>query len=123
MIELGQLERRHEDFARRNTRVIVVSLEGFDDAKKTQADFPHLLVLADQGRELSEAVELIHPHAAPDGSDTDAPTTILVDQNGTACWVYRSGEVIARLSPDEVLQAIDQHLPPNKVRSSEESEE
>jgi len=42
MIELGQLERRHEDFARRNTRVLVVSVEGIDDSTKTQADFPHL---------------------------------------------------------------------------------
>ena len=46
MIELGQLERRHEDFARQNARVIVVSMEGAEDAKKTQADFPHLVVLA-----------------------------------------------------------------------------
>ncbi len=82
MIELGQLERRHEDFARRNTRVIVVSLEGLDDAKKTQAEYPHLLVLADQGRGLSEAVDLIHSHAAPDGADADTPTTILVDRHG-----------------------------------------
>lgn len=111
MIELGQLERRHEDFARRNTRVIVVSLEGGDDAQKTQHDFPHLLVLADQEKGLSEAAGLIHPHTAPDGSDTSAPTTILVDRHGKPCWVYRSGEVIARLSPDEVLQAIDLHLP------------
>ena len=37
MIELGELERRHEDFARRNARVIVVSMEGLDDAKRTQA--------------------------------------------------------------------------------------
>ncbi len=110
MIELGQLERRHDDFARRNTRVIVVSVEGMDDAKKTQSDFPHLLVLADQGRGLSEAAGLIHPHSAPDGSDTAAPTTILVDRHGKPCWLYRSGEVIARLSPDEVLQAIDLHM-------------
>jgi alkyl hydroperoxide reductase subunit AhpC len=111
MIELGQLERRHEDFAHRNTRLIVVSVEGTEDAQKTQADFPHLLVLADQDHGLSEAAGVIHPHAAPDGSDTDAPTTILVDRDGTVRWLYRSGEVIARLSPDEVLQAIDQHVP------------
>lgn len=111
MIELGQLERRHEDFARRNTRVIVVSVEGIDDATKTQHDFPHLLVLADQGQGLSEAAGLIHPHSAPDGRDTAAPTTILVDRHGKPCWLYRSGEVIARLSPDEVLQAIDRYLP------------
>ena len=111
MIELGQLERRHEEFARRNTRVVVVSMEGLDDAKKTQADFPHLLVLADAGRSLSEAVGLIHAHAAPDGGDTDTPTTILLDRRGTVRWLYRPGEVIARLSPDEVLQAIDAHIP------------
>jgi peroxiredoxin len=111
MIELGQLERRHEDFEQRHARVIVVSMEGLDDAKKTQADFPHLLVLADQGHGLSDAVGLIHPHAAPDGSDADAPTTILVDGTGKVCWVHRPPQVISRLSPDEVLELIDQHMP------------
>ena len=113
MIELGQLERRHEDFARRNSRVVVVSMEGTDDGRKTQADFPHLLVLADGGRGLSEAAGLVHPRAAPDGRDADAPTTILVDRQGTVRWLYRPAEVIARLSPDEVLDAIDRHLPPS----------
>jgi hypothetical protein len=91
--------------------VIVVSLEGTDDARQTQADFPHLLVLADQGRGLSEAVALIHPHAGPDGGDADMPTTVLVDRYGTVRWLYRTPAVIARLSPDEVLQAVDEHLP------------
>jgi alkyl hydroperoxide reductase subunit AhpC len=111
MIELGQLERRHEDFARRDTRVVVVSVEGTEDAKKTQADFPHLLVLADQARGLSEAAGLIHPHAGLGGSDADVPTTILVDRSGTVRWLYRSPQVIVRLSPDEVLQAIEGHVP------------
>jgi alkyl hydroperoxide reductase subunit AhpC len=111
MIELVELERRHEDFARRNTRVIVASMEGLDDAKRTQADFPHLLVLADESRGLSEAAGLVHAHAAPDGRDADAPTTILVDREGMVRWLYRSPEVIVRLSPDEVLQAIDAHNP------------
>jgi peroxiredoxin len=111
MNELGQLERRHEDFTRRNTRVIAVSVEGPDEAKKTQADFPHLLILSDQGRGLSEAVDLIHPHAAPDGSDADVPTTILVDRHGMVRWLYRSPEVVARLSPEDVVGAIDSHIP------------
>lgn len=111
MIELGQLERHHEDFARRHARVIAVSLEGLDDAKKTQADFPHLLVLADEQRGLTEAVGVLHPHAGPGGTDAAAPTTILVDRNGIVRWVYRSDEVVARLAPEEVLQAIDAHVP------------
>ena len=110
MIELGQLERRHADFEQRDTRVVVVSMDGPDDARRTQEDFPHLLVLADNGRGLSGPAGLIDPGAAPDGGDVDRPTTVLVDRGGTVRWVYRSPSVIARLSPDEVLQGIDEHL-------------
>jgi peroxiredoxin len=110
MIELVQLEKRHDDFAKRNARVFVASVEGLDDARKTQADFPHLVVLSDQARGLSEAADLIHQHAAPDGGDADVPTTILVDHSGSVRWLYRSSQVIARLSPDDVLQTIDRYL-------------
>ena len=110
MTELVQLERRHDEFPKRNARVIAVSVEGLDDARKTQADFPHLTVVSDEARRLSEAAGLIHTHAAPDGSDTDVPTTILVDRNGTVRWLYRSPSVIERLSPDEVIRAVDRNL-------------
>lgn len=110
MKELVQLERRHEDFPKRNAAVIVVSVEGLDDARKTQADFPHLNVLSDEKHSLSEAAGLIHPGAGPDGADTDAPTTIVVDRRGIVRWLYRSPSVIARLSPDDVLEAVDTAL-------------
>ena len=110
MIELGQLERKHEDFEKRNTRVIVVSVEGTDDAKKTKEQFPHLDVLADEGHGLSDAAGLIHPHAGPGGADIDMPTTILVDRKGDVRWLYRSDSVTSRLSPDEVLPGVDQRL-------------
>jgi peroxiredoxin len=110
MTELVQLERRHDEFPKRRTRVILVSVEDLEAARKTQADFPHLTVLSDEARGLSEAAGLIHTHAAPDGGDTDVPTTILVDGRGTVRWIYRSPSVLARLSPDEVLQAIDGHI-------------
>lgn len=110
MTELVQLERRHADFPRRNAGVIVISVEGQDEARKTQADFPHLTVLSDQDLSLTKAAGVIHPHAGPDEADIDIPTTILVDRRGIVRWVYRSPSVIARLSPDEVLQAIDQYM-------------
>ena len=110
MTELVQLERRHDEFPKRHARVIVVSVEGLDDARKTQADFPHLTVLSDEARGLSEAAGLIHPRAALDGGDADDPTTILVDRRGTVRWIYRSPSVIARLSPDDVLRAVDRTL-------------
>ena len=98
MTELVQLERRHDAFPKRHARVTAVSVEGLDDARKTQADFPHLTVLSDEARGLSEAAALIHPHAGPDGGDTDVPTTILVDRRGTVRWVYTTGRVRARLT-------------------------
>lgn len=110
MAELVQLERRSQEFAERNARLLVASVEGLAEARRTQADFPHLTVLADESRRLSEAAGLIHPHAGPDGADIAAPTTILVDRRGFVRWIYRSPSVIERLSPDEVLRAVDAHL-------------
>jgi alkyl hydroperoxide reductase subunit AhpC len=110
MTELVQLERRHAEFPRRNARVIVVSVEGLENAKKMQADFPHLTVVSDEALGLSQATGLIHPHVGPNGSDADVPTTILVDRAGIVRWLYRSPSVIERLSPDALLTAMDQHL-------------
>jgi alkyl hydroperoxide reductase subunit AhpC len=90
--------------------VIVCSVEGTEDAEKTQKQFPHLLVLADQGRGLTDAADVLHRHAKYDGSDADAPTMFLVDRHGTVRWLYRSPSVIARLLPDDVVQVIDAHL-------------
>lgn len=81
-----------------------------NDASQTQADFPHLLILADQGQGLSATIQIIHPHAGRSANDDDAayPTTILVDRTGTVRWLHRSS-VIARPASDEVLAVIDQH--------------
>ena len=82
MIELGELERHQQDFARRNVRIVAVSVEGTTDAVKTQAQYPHLTVVADEGHGLSDAVEVIHANSNPSGGDTSAPTTILIDTEG-----------------------------------------
>jgi peroxiredoxin len=111
MIELVQLEGHHEEFEKRGTRVLVASMEELDDASKTQAQFPHLVVLADRTRKLSEAAGLVHPHGGPDGKDIDVPTTILTDRQGNVRWVYRSPAVNARLSPEEVVREIDRCFP------------
>jgi peroxiredoxin len=67
-------------------------------------------VLSDEGHGLTNAAGVLHPLAGPNGSDIDAPTTFLVDRQGSVRWLYRAPQIIARLSPDDVLQAIDQHL-------------
>src|ERR1700722_18545193 len=110
MIELVQLELRQADFAKRNTRVIVASAEGLDLARKTQDANPHLKVLADEQLGLIKAGGLVHEHAGPDGTDIAMPTTILLDRDGIVRWIFRPGQVEERLSPDEVLRAVDKHL-------------
>jgi peroxiredoxin len=111
MIELGQLEAHHADFDKRNTRIVVSSVEGPELAAQTQRDFPHLVVLSDHERRLSNAVEVIHQHSAPDGGDTSAPTTILLDRQGQVRWLFRPDRVLERLSPEQLATAVDQHLP------------
>ena len=110
MTELVQLERRHEEFTKRNVRVLVVSVEGLDLAAKTKANFPHLAVASDEALGITQAAGLIHKGAGPEGQDIDTPTTILIDRTGVVRWIYRSPSVIERLSPDELLGLIDQHL-------------
>jgi len=110
MAELGELENRHADFARRDIRVVAISLEGRPEAEKTQRDFPHLKIVADPERNLTGAAELLHPNSGPGQADTITPTTVLVDRHGIVKWVYRPDRVIRRLSPDELLDAADKHF-------------
>src|SRR5689334_383348 len=111
MVELGQLEAQHEAFARRGVRIVVVSIEPAKEAEATQRQFPHLVVVADENRGLTGAVEAVHAGAGPDGADIAMPTTLLVDGHGTVRWIYRPGSFLGRLSPSDVLAAIDAHLP------------
>ncbi len=113
MIELGQLEGSWQEFAKRNVKVVVVSVEDQNAARATQADFPHLVVVSDADRKLAISLAVIHPHAAPGGGDSAAPTTILVDGGGTVRWVFRPDRVLTRLSPSEVLAAVDREMPAN----------
>ena len=110
MAELGQLEKRHADFEKRNVRVVAVSNDDQETARATQADFPHLVVLADTKQKMAKAFEVIHPGVGPKGTDTNAPTTFLVDGDGTVRWTFRPDRIVVRLSPDEVLKAVDESL-------------
>jgi alkyl hydroperoxide reductase subunit AhpC len=111
MTELGQLEAHHDEFDKRQTRVIVASTEDTADAKRTQRDFPHLLIVADSEHGLIDSLGIMDPRPSPaTGGSMAAPTTFLVDKNGVVRWVFRPSRVIERLSPTELAAAIDQRL-------------
>lgn len=107
MAELGQLEERHQDFAKRNVRIVVISNDDQPTAQQTQDNFPHLVVVADTAQSLAKSFQVIHPGVGPGGTDTNAPTTILVDGAGKAAWFFRPDRFLVRLSPDDLLAAID----------------
>ena len=111
MVELVQLEKRHADFDRRNVRLLVVSLDDRDDARKSQEQFPHLTVVADTDRNLISAVQTLHPGAGPGGKDTAVPTTILVDASGGVRWIFRPDRFLSRISPEDLLAEVDRHMP------------
>ena len=105
MIELGQLEAHHDEFAKRHTRVVAVSVDDLDDSKKTKQDAPHLVVVADTDHKLVNAVQV--QYGSEGGKDVAAPTTILVDKHGVVRALFRPTNVASRLSASEVLAAVD----------------
>ncbi len=107
MIELGQLEGRHEDFAKRNARVVAVSFDNVEESAKMQQKFPHLILVSDADKSLAKAAELIAPQHGPTGGETVAPTTVLLDRDGLVRWVSRKDNFLERPAPDEVLAAVD----------------
>ena len=48
--------------------------------------------------------------AAQDGGDTNAPTTILLNNAGYVRWVFRPDSVMTRIAPDRLLAAIDENI-------------
>jgi peroxiredoxin len=111
MTELGELESHFQEFAKRNNRVVAVSMDDREDAQKSQAQFPHLMVVADTDQKMCQTLNVIHPGAGHGGKDTAAPTTILVDGQGRVRWLFRPHRFLERLSPAQLLAAIDEHMP------------
>jgi peroxiredoxin len=111
MIELGELEKHHEEFARRGIRIVVISNDHPTVAQLTHADFPNLIVLADARQVMAKALQVTHTAFGPlGGRPTNAPTTLLVDGDGIVRWLYRPDRFVARLPPEELLTAIDEAL-------------
>src|SRR5262245_53580043 len=110
MIELGQLEAHHDEFAKRHTRVVAVSVDGLDDSKKTKQDCPHLVVVADTDHKLVDAVEVLHAKPGEHREAVAEPTTILVEKHGVVRALFRPTNVGSRLSASEVLAMVDKVL-------------
>ena len=107
MIELGELESHSQEFTKRKNpvEIVAISTDSREDAQKSQTRFPHLKVVADTDQKMCQTLNVMH------GEDKAAPTTILVDGRGTVRWLFRPDRFLERLSPAQLLSAIDQHMP------------
>ncbi len=63
------------------------------------------------GTHVCQTLNVIHPGAGHGGKDPAAPTTILVDGEGTVRWLFRPNRFLERLSPAQLLAAIEEHMP------------
>jgi len=66
-------------------------MEATAEAILSQAEYPYLVLLADEAAGLSRATGLVDAGARPDGGDAATPTTFLVDRKGVVRWLFRSG--------------------------------
>lgn len=107
MVELGQLETHHDEFDAKGVRIVAVSLDDLADTKLTQEKFPHLTILSDYDESLARAADVLGPQHSPTGEITVSPTTVLLDRSGQVRWVFRPDRYTTRLSPRELLDAID----------------
>ena len=116
MVELGELESHFQDFNKRKNpvEIVAISTDKREDAQKSQTQFPHLKVVADTDQKMCQALNVMHPGAGSGGKDPAAPTTILVDGEGTVRWLFRPDRFLERLSPTQLLAAIDAHMPVTK---------
>jgi peroxiredoxin len=114
MRELVQLEERYKDFEDRNAQVVVVSLDGRDEARemKEKKGFHHLRVVADRDGNLIRNARILHEGAhSPLGGEMAAPTTVLIDRHGQVRWLHRADRYLERLSPRQLLDAMAEHMP------------
>jgi peroxiredoxin len=110
MVELGQLEKEHQQFDAKGVRVVAVSLDDLPDSAETQKQFPHLTILSDHDKSLAGAADVIGPHRSPAGEITVSPTTVLIDRQGKVRWLFRPDRYTKRLMPQELLAATNTHL-------------
>lgn len=109
MAELRELEKMHDEFAKRKVRVAVVSPETKEEAAKSKTQFPDLTVIADSDYNLIKSVGVVHDKAKF-GEDSAMPTTILVDKDGVVRWIHRPADVFARMPAKDLLVEVDRNL-------------
>ena len=110
MAELGGLENKKKEFAKRAVDILAISVDGLEDSAAVQELFPSIKIISDESMSMANAFGLVHKGAGPNGEDIAVPTTFVLDGTGAIKFVYRSPAVPERQSAEELLESIDNSL-------------
>ncbi len=106
MAEIGELNERAAEFKAAKAQVVAISNDSVDVARLSQNTFPELVIVSDADQKVARMVGVIHPGAAPDGKDTNAPTIFLLDSKGVVQEILQQDNFFARFSAGELIERI-----------------
>jgi len=108
--ELGRTAQLKEEFAKRNTKVIALSVDPIEDHKKwvddiedTQHVKMNFPIIADHDRKVAEAYDMIHPNA---DSNFTVRTVFVIDNNKKIRLMLTYPPSTGR-NFDEIIRVID----------------
>lgn len=101
-------------FKQYSTKIYAISVDPPEIARETQQQYPGIRIVADPDRRMANAFRTVHEKAGPAGEDIHAPTTLLVDREGTILWTHRPDRVLTRLTPDQLLAKVAEHVRPRE---------
>ena len=107
MKQLREFAQRKADFDKANARVVAVSVDDQEYAKKVwqQAANRQVTILSDPGAQVIRQYGLLHPKGYKD-EDIALRATLIVDENGREIYRKVSSSVPDIRSADEVLAAL-----------------
>lgn len=102
-----QLDRYYQRIADVGVELFAVSVDPPEASKRLQERLQsEFTFLSDPAGQLLDALGIRH-RGGHDGGDIAYPTAILVDEHGTIRWVYETGSLRVRASPDRIFEAIE----------------
>jgi peroxiredoxin len=107
MKQLREFAQRKADFDTANARVVAISVDDQEYAKKVwdQAAGHQITILSDPGAQVIREYGLLHPKGYKD-EDIALRATLIVDENGREVYRKVSSSVPDIRSADEVLAAL-----------------
>jgi peroxiredoxin len=107
MKQLREFAQRKADFDKANTRLVAISVDDQEHARKVWDEVAHrnVTILSDPGAQIIRKYGLLHSQGH-NNEDIALRTTLVVDENGREVFRRVSSSVPDIRTPDEVLAVL-----------------